>query len=152
MNDLISRQAAIDAIKALSDCPNGFSDTYDKARIIGVLEEVSSAQPEQRWIPCDKELPETGQDVILCCAVKNIYGKLRRYICVGYYVHKYEMESNVNWDEGCDEYREEDDKFYVLEGWYERIHNWDDYGSVAISDFTLAWMPLPEPYREDGEE
>ena len=41
--DTISRQAAIDAILDLHDCPNGHSDTYDKACIIGVLEEVPSA-------------------------------------------------------------------------------------------------------------
>lgn len=41
--DVISRQAAIDAILDLHDCPNGYSDTYDKACIIGVLEELPSA-------------------------------------------------------------------------------------------------------------
>ena len=40
MDDLISRQAAIEAIEGLHDCYNGFSDTYDKACIIGVLEEI----------------------------------------------------------------------------------------------------------------
>ena len=39
-DDLISRQAAIKAIEDLQDCYNGFSDTYDKACIIGVLEEL----------------------------------------------------------------------------------------------------------------
>ena len=34
---------AINAIKELPDSPNGFSDTYDKARIIAELEEVSAA-------------------------------------------------------------------------------------------------------------
>lgn len=48
MSDLISRQAAIKAIEDLQDCYNGFSDTYDKACIIGVLEEVPSAQSEYR--------------------------------------------------------------------------------------------------------
>lgn len=47
MSDLIDRQAAIKAIEDLQDCYNGFSDTYDKACIIGVLEELPSAQPEQ---------------------------------------------------------------------------------------------------------
>ena len=46
MNDLISRQAAIDAFIDLPNCYNGFSDTYDKACIIGVLEELPSAQPD----------------------------------------------------------------------------------------------------------
>lgn len=47
MDDLISRQAAIKAIDDLPNCYNGYSDTYDKAYIIGVLEELPSAQPEQ---------------------------------------------------------------------------------------------------------
>ncbi len=46
MSDLIDRQAAIKAIENLQDCYNGFSDTYDKAYIIGALEEVPSAQPD----------------------------------------------------------------------------------------------------------
>lgn len=44
-DDTIYRQAAIKAIENLQDCYNGFSDTYDKACIIGALEEVPSAQP-----------------------------------------------------------------------------------------------------------
>ena len=48
MDDLISRQAAIDALDGLPNCPNGYSDTYDKACIIGVLEELPSAQPERK--------------------------------------------------------------------------------------------------------
>ena len=43
MDDYISRQAAIKAVEGLQDCYNGFSDTYDKACIIGALEEVPSA-------------------------------------------------------------------------------------------------------------
>ena len=53
MNDSISRQAAIKAIDDLPNCYNGFSDRYDKACIIGVLEELPTAQPERKkgtWI------------------------------------------------------------------------------------------------------
>ena len=46
MNDTISRQDAIKAIEDLPNCYNGFSDTYDKACIIGALEELPSAEPE----------------------------------------------------------------------------------------------------------
>ena len=51
--DLISRQAAIKAIEDLQDCYNGFSDTYDKACIIGAIEEVPSIEPIKhgRWLP-----------------------------------------------------------------------------------------------------
>ena len=52
MNDLISRRAAIQAIDDLSNCYNGYSDTYDKAYIIGVLEEVPTIDPVKygKWI------------------------------------------------------------------------------------------------------
>lgn len=45
MSDLISRQDAILAIEDMPNAYNGWSDTYDKACIIGVLEEVPSAKP-----------------------------------------------------------------------------------------------------------
>lgn len=59
MSDLISRQAAIKAIEDLQDCYNGFSDTYDKACIIGVIEEVPSIEPIKhgRWIYDDEAYP-----------------------------------------------------------------------------------------------
>lgn len=47
MTDLISRQAAIKAIDDLPNCYNGYSDTYDKAYIIGVLEEVPPAEQKK---------------------------------------------------------------------------------------------------------
>lgn len=50
MNDLISRQAAIKAIEDLQDCFNGFSDTYDKACIIGVIEEVPRVDVPDRKV------------------------------------------------------------------------------------------------------
>lgn len=46
MDDLISRRAAIKAIDDLPNCYNGYSDTYDKACIIGVLEEVPTIEPK----------------------------------------------------------------------------------------------------------
>jgi len=45
MNDLISRRAAINAIDDLPNCYNGYSDTYDKAYIIGTLEELPTIDP-----------------------------------------------------------------------------------------------------------
>lgn len=51
MDDLISRQAAIDAF--------GLSE---KAEIQEVLEGLPSAQPEQRWIPCDKGEPDEDME------------------------------------------------------------------------------------------
>ena len=43
MDEYILRENAIKAIIDLPNCPNGYSDTYDKECIIGILEEVTSA-------------------------------------------------------------------------------------------------------------
>lgn len=52
MSDLISRRAAIKAIDDLPNCYNGYSDTYDKAYIIGVLDELPSIDPVKhgKWV------------------------------------------------------------------------------------------------------
>lgn len=51
MTDLISRRAAIKAIDDLPNCYNGYSDTYDKAFIIGTLEEVPPIESKRgKWI------------------------------------------------------------------------------------------------------
>ena len=61
MSDLISRQNAIKTIEDLPNCYNGFSDTYDKACIIGTLEEVPSAQLER------PEQPESAKEYCAEC-------------------------------------------------------------------------------------
>ena len=53
-DDLIRRRDAIKAIEELPNAYNGWSDTYDKAYIIGTLEEVPSAdRPQGEWIEID---------------------------------------------------------------------------------------------------
>lgn len=67
--DTISRQAAIDAINKSFErvfAWDGTSPLGDK-----VLENVPSAQPEQRWIPCSERLPEVYKDVLICWDFKG---------------------------------------------------------------------------------
>ena len=68
MNDLISRQAAIKAIEDLQDCYNGFSDTYDKACIIGVIEEVPSIEPIKHGHWIDEGLVDGNQNRYCRCS------------------------------------------------------------------------------------
>lgn len=50
-DDLIKRSDAIKAIEELPNAYNGWSDAYDKAYIIGTLEEVPKAdRPSGEWI------------------------------------------------------------------------------------------------------
>ena len=66
MADLIDRAKAIKAIEDMQDCYNGFSGTYDKAQIIGVLEEVPTAK-----------LPDTNVgDIISRQAAIDVLGKI----------------------------------------------------------------------------
>lgn len=68
MIDLISRQAAIQAIDDLPNCYNGYSDTYDKSYIIGVLEELPSVEPKKgKWKPFERTWT-SGRSVWACDA------------------------------------------------------------------------------------
>ena len=65
MSDVISRQAAIDAINKAFErvfAWDGTSPLGDK-----VLENVPSAQPEQRWIPVSERLPMEFEFVNCTC-------------------------------------------------------------------------------------
>lgn len=64
MNDLISRQAAIDATwfePSYTDPLNVLTEVRDR------LKALPSAQPEHRWIPCSERLPEVRQWVLCQC-------------------------------------------------------------------------------------
>ena len=54
MTEYIDRKTLIKAVEDLPNCYNGFSDTYDKACIIGLIEELPSADVLERkkgkWI------------------------------------------------------------------------------------------------------
>ena len=106
----------------LQDCYNGFSDTYDKACIIGVIDEQPSAQPEPHWIPCSERLPEIDMSY-------------PHYVC---YLVQYDSGnmdvaswSNVNlfWTD----------------------HVTEPYWNCVEFAEVVAWMPLPTPYQEDAD-
>lgn len=101
------------------------------------------------WIKCSEKMPEPEKEVLLLCERRPGGYK---YICAGFYVpdHLLTEQSKYLWEcEACSEYDEEHDDYFVNEGWYELIRNWDDFGSVGIGDFVIAWMPMPEMPKED---
>lgn len=105
MDDLISRQEAIDAIYH-------HFPSVSRTRARTMLHEVPSAQPEQKWIPCNERLPEDGR----------------------YLVTRFDFVTNTCFL---------DILWYEKGVWWNRLYT----GDFAV----IAWMPLPEPYRE-GEQ
>ena len=99
---------------------------------------------KQEWISVEERLPESGAHSLISCTVKRIDGTHGQYVCVGYYAEKFKHLAYGVDDDCVSEYNEENDEYYISEGWYEVIKNWDDYGFVAIDDIVTHWMPLPE--------
>ena len=112
MSDLISRQAAIDAIMGEP------TDAHYPSWYAERLEQLPSAQPEQRWIPCEHELPEDYTDVLVWFE----YFRYGDYNCL-YQTY------------GIGSYSTEYDSWMINHetGWRKLR--------------VVAWTPLPEPWR-----
>jgi len=134
MSDLISRQAAIDAIKSRKTAEQSRAGIMRNAVVdfcIDIVKKLPSAQPktcaywdresnfcalhrpsaqtEMPWIPCSKKLPEKEGPYLISNSR-----------------HTFEA-------------------MFLGGEWYSRELD-------LLLDGVLAWMPLPEPYREDGDQ
>ena len=130
MDDLISRQAAIDALdKRFDSIP--MEQTTEILLLRKDLRNLPSAQPEQRWIPCSERLPEDGQRCIV-----TTKGRLSYSYC--------EIASYSN-----NLYKVDEFDFYDKKN-TSGFYNYDsEYGYYENTD-VIAWMPLPEPWRGDS--
>ena len=110
---------------------------------------LDSGVTVQEWVSVDDRLPENGVHVLLCCETHRYGGEISgKYVCDGYYAEANKIIAGGFPDDCNCEYSEEDDEYYLCEGWYEIIKNWDDYNSVTVEDFVTHWMPLPHPPKE----
>lgn len=155
MNDLISRQVAIDALKEYrafycDNTPDTFSKlSYpEKCRVdeldtaIATLVNLPSAQPEQQWVPVSERLPENCEEVNVTWVNNNpgsYYDSIKGKPFTGSAVY-----CNGRWfwySSVCAD--------YCIEYGFSSCDEMDD----AIE--VIAWMPLPEPCnlkRERSED
>ena len=137
------------AEEILQEYTNCYSEV-DKEVLVEMI--YNAGYRKQEWISVEERLPESGEHCLISCTVKRFDGKHGQYVCVGYYAEKFKHLAYGVDDDCVSEYNEENDEFYISEGWYEVIKNWDDYGFVAIDDTVTHWMPLPEPPKMKGGE
>lgn len=122
-----------------------------KVNIDELAKKLCGGRPKQsEWISVEDRLPESGVHCLLCCDMKRIDGSHSQYVCDGFHVERFSEQASGVDDDCVTEYNEEDDEYYISEGWYEVIKNWGEYNSVAIDDFVTHWMPLPEPPEMKG--
>ena len=99
------------------------------------IKALPSAQPEQRWIPCSERLPE-AEDCPMDCLVT------RKSKYIGNYTDMAVCEKNGMWTH-------EDWDAIVLGD----VEDGKSTGLISTrDDDIIAWMPLPEPYREERTE
>ena len=112
-----------------------------------LMVDAPEVKSEPKWIPVSERLPE--KETVLATVETKTFK--HRYVCEAVWIPRWTWKASFDSWEDCSEYNEDEDEYYVLEGWYERVHNWDDYSYVGIEDDVIAWRPMPEPYQEEGD-
>ena len=113
---------------------------------------------KQEWISVEERLPDPEVEVLIF-AVRKYVCKGERWECPIITTAMYENgkvttdESDWSWYDLDFVYDEENDCYYIPEGWWEyRHYNPDDVYNSAVDDKVLYWMPLPEPPKGDRND
>lgn len=117
--------------------------------VLWVINAMPTLTPPNEWVSVDERLPKAEKEVRLFCITSNGY----KYQCQGFYVPPgmHRDDSDYSWDwECCEQYDEDSGDYFVNPGWYESVHNWDEYSAFGIADKVTHWMPLPAPPEKEN--
>ena len=113
---------------------------------------------EEQWIPVGKRLPDPNIEVLVSCYETNFKGEREYRTTVAVYIPRFTVLSCEKFDGSCDiesveEYNEENDEYYVREGWYEETYDGTTFEgkSFVLYGEVVAWKPKPQPWK-DGEQ
>lgn len=97
------------------------------------------------WIKTSELMPESEQRVL--GFYTNEYGRSRIETAVYIPPRTVKAEDFLSEDaEGCDEYDEESDIYWVTEGWFES--SWESDTNWKLNQTITHWMPLPKIPQE----
>ena len=135
MDDLISKKAANDTLCDNCDHVEAVCPHYPCKQYIAI-ENLPSAQPEQRWIPCSERLPEDIRPVIVTW--KNTDPKSYYQYIVGKHFTGTACYKNGKW-------------YWYSSTTEDMLAEYGRYDSEEFDEAIecIAWMPLPEPYKEE---
>ena len=131
MDDLISRQLVMKTLceRRCGDKPKGCPSGFCTASL--AVDCIPSAKPAQQWIPCSERLPEEDVEVLITYRYKEGEGDTSHAdIDITTYGQMYfggnKVGNHKHWRQ----------PFEYFESNYE----------------VVAWMSLPEPYKEERSE
>lgn len=143
MADYIDRNAAVEALRKLAkDCSGSTEAVTAAATAIAVLSRVQGP-----WVSVKDGPPKAEAEVLVLCDRNGF-----QFVCPAIYEDGtvLEHDSMWNWNElyNYGTYSEEDDDYYVPEGWWEnRQFTPDDVYNNPIDCEVTHWMELPDiPY------
>lgn len=99
-------------------------DDEDWRKVKEIREDLKAVPPTQQWIPCSERLPKPWKSVL----VTYIYNG-KRFVEESQYTGQYDEQGNPLFSSYSDEYK--------VSGAYFQM---------------IAWMPFPEPYKEETHE
>lgn len=136
--------------EAFNDLANDFSQgavPYTTAE--ETFAQIPSADVAQ-WISVKERLPKVETEVLVTCN-RNGY----RFVCPAIYEDGTVLtqDSIWNWYDLDGTYSEEDDDYFVPQGWWEnRQFTPDDVYNNLVDCAVTDWMPLPKlPKKGDAD-